>query len=214
MTLPPALPPSDLDELSVGPMDLFDQLRAVFEPVRAKRKAEFYILRELAALGRFLVTEIRKATPKASGKLAKSTIFRINEVRTTADELFYRLEFIQTALANPRARIGFQYPYMYTVHHGMQPAGRLTRAHPPFENLIPWVKVRFGGSESQVKRKAKAVAYNIYLKGIEPNTYLSDVVKRNERRIQQSADKIASDIVIDLERLPQFGATRPPRADR
>lgn len=156
---------------------------------------------ELNDLGSYLVPKVMSATPKVRGRLANSTKYR---VVTAGDDLELGLEIYQDAKSTGRRGRGARsYPYWYTVTHGTKPAGKLRQIFPEPVNLIPWTRAIKGVKNPQeAKQKAYALAKHIYEKGIKPNPYLKKVMTANRGRIQESADKIGSAILIDLEDLP------------
>lgn len=193
------------DDIYVEPSTLGDMAEQVLN-VGALYRDIFE--QELTKLGKALVPEVKKRTPKASGRLARSTRFRL--VRRQGDssgDVEYDLQIIQDATSIPRARVRERYFYWYTVHHGLKPAGRLRNVTPPAANLEDWVK-RVKGSEvateAELKRKAKTIAWSIGQKGIKPNRYLIDTMRDNQDRIQEAANRMGESILINMGFLPEI----------
>tara|TARA_Y100000034_G_scaffold31346_1_gene38353 strand:- start:126 stop:758 length:633 start_codon:yes stop_codon:yes gene_type:complete len=201
----PAVPDDDFlgIEVSAGPLPALSEH---FNPDRVQAGAGTIFQQELSLLGMKLVDEVKKRTPKSSSRLARSTKFRVRRIRDPfSGDVLFELQIIQDALSVPKARVSQRYFYWYSVHHGLQPAGRLQKVFPPFENLVPWVIRRFGsGPEKEVKRRAKAVAFKIWKEGIPPNNYLVEAMEARRNDIQLAADRIQRDIMIDLTRLPDI----------
>lgn len=193
------------DDIYVEPSTLGDMAEQVIS-VGALYRDIFE--EELTKLGKALVPEVKSRTPKASGRLARSTRFRlIRQQDNIKGDIEYDLQIIQDATSIPRARVKERYFYWYTVHHGLKPAGRLSNVTPPWENLQDWVK-RVKGSEvsteAELKRKAKTIAWSIGKKGIKPNRYLIDTMRDNQARIQEAANRMGESILINMGFLPDI----------
>jgi len=190
------------DEFFVLP-NILNDLASKFENIRPGFSS--FAQQELRDLGFKLVPLVKAATPKASGRLARSTKHRVIRVRdSSSGESSFELQIIQDATARGVRTVRGRYFYWYSVHHGLQPAGRLSNTFPPFENLIPWAVKRFGVDEKTGRVIARKVAWKIRTKGIEPNTYLIDVMREAEDLIQKTADRIGQSIIVDLTRLPNI----------
>lgn len=167
----------------------------------------------LDSLGRKLVPIVKSNTPKSSGRLARSSRYRIIRKVDNEQVVEYELQIIQDAVAKaievttgaPRkARVSERYFYWYTVHHGLAPAGRLSNAFPPPESLQSWVMKTLGVTREDSYLVALRVARKIHERGIKPNTYLLDSLKENIDLLQETADEIGKSIVLDLSRLPDI----------
>ena len=192
------------DEIYVAP-NLLSDLAKNFRNVRPGFRS--IIEDRLDSLGHKLVPLVKIKTPKgAKGRLARSTRHRVvRDIDISDDTITYDLQIIQDAVAQHQGRrSGNRYFYWYTVTHGTQPAGRLKRIYPPPENLRPWVEKVLGTSRDESMAVSHFVAEKIFTKGIEPNPYLKDVIKENQDIIQQTADEIAREIVINVTRLPSI----------
>ncbi len=203
--MPTPIPGSDpRDDIYVEPGEIGDIIEKL-DSVGALYRDIFE--QELTKLGRELVIEVKERSPKASGRLARSTKFRLlRQQDDSSGDVEYDLQIIQDATSDPRARVSQRHFYWYTVHHGLKPAGRLNRTYPPSANLENWVRRVKGseiGSEADVKRIAKTIAWNISKKGIKPNRYLIDSMKAKEDRIQEAANKIGESILINMGFLPE-----------
>jgi hypothetical protein len=165
---------------------------------------------ELEKLGRLLVGEVKRRTPRSTGKLARSTKFRIITGEDSATGNVEReLQIIQDALSRQTTTGSRRYFYWYSVHHGLAPAGRLSNTFPPAENLLPWVRRTFpGADEKKTLRKARSVAFKIYKEGIPPNPYLQESVDVHMAEIQATANRIRQQIVLDLTTLPDIAEVR------
>ena len=127
----------------------------------------------LTTLGGLLRNAVMRETPRSSGRLARSTKYRIREVRPeygglepgisvqsprrdidvalnpaggkVGEETEKVLQIIQDATAHTNA-VGRRYYYWYSVNKGSEPQGSLVRHYPPYANLVPWVRrSRIGG---------------------------------------------------------------------
>jgi hypothetical protein len=170
-------------------------------------------------LGRKLVDEVKKRTPVASGRLRRSTKFRIvrgqgivrqsGGLSSPGDLAFSvaqpqdaQLQIIQDARD---LRMGQKYFYWYTVTHGIEPRGKLRGGKlPPWENLLPWVKIRFSTDRTGSIIASKRLSHHISKEGIEPNTYIADSYHARIGDIQLAAEKLGIDITFDLTRLPDI----------
>ena len=151
---PKALPPGapmkaqrDRDtsmEMFTEGASLPDLIRRIDPDAMAKR-VQLSVEEELRILGEKLVREVYKNTPKGTGTLANSTKYRIMPMREALGKApEYTLEIIQdaTAIQSGAVSPSKRYFYWYTVHHGLQPAGKLRQAKPPADKqgtLYPWV---------------------------------------------------------------------------
>lgn len=186
----------------------FKELVAAFDAI-PKFAAE-HTKEELDELGKILSKALEGNTPKNTGYLARSTKFEVSPLqgRNSAGQytslIEWELQITQSAMSKPER--GKPYHYMYTVHHGIQPLGRLRAPdkRPPYENLVPWAVKRFGVDKKTGRVKAGAVAKKIAEQGIKPNDYIKDTLQQNEGRIQQTADIIGRSIIADLTRLPNM----------
>lgn len=164
----------------------------------------------LNTLGRLLVEEVKKRTPTVSGKLRRSTHYRIMRgssiIRIGEKEFAVsrpedaQLQIIQDAVARGERAIAKRYFYWYTVTHGIAPEGKLTNMFPPPKHLTPWVKKRFttnGGVIDAIK-----LAHHISEKGTEPNTYIADAYHARVADIQHAAETLGIDMTFDLTKLP------------
>lgn len=164
----------------------------------------------LSTLGRILVEEVKRRTPSVSGRLRRSTHYRIERgstiIRKGEKEFSVsrpedaQLQIIQDAVARGERAVANRYFYWYTVTHGIKPAGRLENMFPPPKNLTPWIKKRFttkGGIVDSIK-----LAHHISKEGTEPNTYIADAYHARVADIQEAAERIGVDITFDLVKLP------------
>ena len=100
------------------------------DPSAMTQRLNVSVEEELRLLGEKLVREVYKNTPKGTGTLASSTKYRITSARRTIGaDPEWKLEIIQDATARQQGAVdpGKRYFYWYTVHHGIQPDGRLKR---------------------------------------------------------------------------------------
>lgn len=202
--MPTPMPGNPNNEIYVYPNTLSD-LADNFKNIRSSFDSATES--ELGRLGRILVKEVKKNTPRgALGRLRRSTQFRIIKFRKEdTNEVNYELQIIQDAVAQHTTSSKQRYFYWYTVHHGLAPRGRLTRIFPPAENLVKWVmRVKGVGDEAQALREAYAISRSIFEKGIAPNPYLKTSVRNQSDAIQQTADRITKALVVDLTRLPEI----------
>ncbi len=201
--MPTPLPGGPNDEIRMLPNQLSD-LAENYRLSNVRAGYRDLVEQELSRLGRILEDRVKANTPRVSGRLARSTRFRIIRTVENETDVTYELQIIQDALANPRASVRNRYFYWYTVHHGLRPAGRLKRTYPPPINLQNWVMRAKGESIQDAPGVARKIAWNIFKEGIEPNTYLFDSLEQEQTEIQVTADKIAQDLAFNLNHLPEI----------
>ena len=172
------------------------------DPEQMEKRINKSVLDELRLLGEKLVREVYKNTPKASGALARSTKYRILPTRSRLGGApTYQLDVIQDATG--RQDVQQRYFYWYTVHHGLQPAGRLRQARPPSDEkslLTQWTKRVVATLDPEYT--TGAIAWNIHKFGIKPNPYLRISFQNKQKDIQETSQKIGQAIIFDLNELP------------
>lgn len=185
------------------------------DPDEMTRRINRSVEDELRLLGEKLVREVYSNTPKGTGALARSTKYRILPVRDAiGQQPYYQLDIIQDARATRRSeRLDNRHFYWYTVHHGMQPAGRLNRARPPSDMdnaLRPWVERVVPTLDPEYT--TDAIAWKIYKFGLQPNPYLENSFRNKQRDIEETQSKIGQTIQFDLTDLPDvqmhYGRTK------
>ena len=138
--------------------------------------------RTYSKLGKILVDEVKKRTPVASGRLRRSTQYRIvrgtSIIRQGEDEFVVsrpgdaQLQIIQDSLARGNMALSERYYYWYTVTHGIAPKGKLTSAFPPAEHLLPWVQKKFSLDATGARVASMRLSRHIGIEGTEPNSYI------------------------------------------
>ena len=170
------------------------------DPDEMTRRINRSVEDELRLLGEKLVREVYSNTPKGTGALARSTKYRILPVRDAIGQ-------------QPYYQLDNRHFYWYTVHHGMQPAGRLNRARPPSDMdnaLRPWVERVVPTLDPEYT--TDAIAWKIYKFGLQPNPYLENSFRNKQRDIEETQSKIGQTIQFDLTDLPDvqmhYGRTK------
>jgi len=159
----------------------------------------------LEELGEYLKPKLEENTPKSSGDLARSTKYRIVEEKGPEGK-FLNLELIQDA---ERRFQGVPYHYWLTLHHGLKPAGRLSRIVPGgqhnTEKLEEWVeRTLFPSGPKDAKKKLRAVQAKIWREGIEPNDYIELTYRQNRDRIIATQERLGQEILTELFDLPSI----------
>ena len=187
---------------------------------------------ELIALGRELVPALADNTPKGQGKLAKSTKFKIIRHHHAQGSNF-ELQLFQTA---SNVYNGVPYHYWYTLHHGFRPKGRLSQTMPKtgwladynslmigkakqavrnLKLLAPldrWVMKKFGlVNRTEIRRKARSIAFLTWKRGRKPNPYIRKTYREKEDRIEETAQRIQQEIVLQVGRLPDVATAYSSR---
>ena len=176
------------------------------EPDAMARRVQLTAEEELRLLGEKLVREVYKNTPKGTGNLARSTKYRILPMREAiGKEPMYTLEIIQdaTSIQSGAVSPGKRYFYWYTVHHGLQPDGKLRQVRPPSVKqgtLYPWVTKVVPTLDPEYA--TSAIAWNIYKFGLKPNPYLRISFNNKQQDISATQEKIGKAIIFDLNDLP------------
>lgn len=202
--MPTRMPGKSSDEIYVAPTQ-FKELAQNFEDPKLSIGFNTVLEQELKRLGDYLVPEVKRRTPKTTGRLARSTHNRVVKRRLEGTgDIQYELHILQDATSIPNAKVSNRYFYWYTVHHGLKPAGRLKQVFAPYEALVPWVIRKLGTTQAKAKQVARSVAWKIYKEGIPPNPYLQDSIDDNLSAIQDTANRIGYAISLDLVRLPNI----------
>ena len=175
------------------------------DPDKMAKRINPSVVDELRMLGERLVREVYHNTPQGTGALARSTKYRILPVRDSiGQQPYYQLDIIQDASARRRREtLENRHFYWYTVHHGMQPAGRLNRARPPSDKdsaLYPWVERVVPTLDPEYT--TNAIAWKKYKFGLQPNPYPEDSFRNKKRDIEETQSKIGQTIQFDLTDLP------------
>jgi hypothetical protein len=195
--------PARGNEITIVSVEDMQQVADRFQYEKVRPGYESWVQQVLSDLGRDLVPIVKRNTPRASGRLARSTMFRVIRRHTDSNSIEYELQIIQTEKARQVRRSG-EHPYFYwfTLNHGLHPSGKLRKARPPAQNLEDWVRRKISPVDSL--RVAFRIAKAIEAKGIEPNTYLKDSMTEGRQYIQQASNQLNRDIIIDMENLPDI----------
>ena len=153
----------------------------------------YRIKAEFERLGPILNEWVRDETPVSSGRLKRSTHFRIlsnsritglaaepgvavfTPDRGTLDTPYF-LQILQDATARGVRSASKRYFYWYTVNKGSKPAGELGQHQPPAEHLKDWVKrspMGTGEDSDSIERIAESLSRKIFREGVEPNPYVA-----------------------------------------
>ena len=180
-------------------MSYLEKLGDRFENAEAITKETVFEM--LDELGAKLVPELRRNTPRSTGGAALSTRHRVIESGSDTG-VSMDLELIQRAKHSYQ---GTSYHYWYTLHHGLSPAGSLKQTYPASSrSLENWVSKTFNIPKRTpaFKKKLKAIRWNMYKKGIEPNTYIQDTLDENRELIDEVSTKLGIQILEDVTTLP------------
>ena len=207
-------PGGDRDNYIVVRSTGLKELAANYEPKVVQDIFTDRVDKVYTKLGKILVDEVKKRTPVSSGRLRRSTKFRI--VRGTRIERVGEREFsvsrpadaqlqiIQDELARGDMAVSRRYYYWFTVTHGIAPKGKLTSAFPPPEHLLPWVRREFSVDQAGAKVASAKLSRHIGTEGTEPNKYIADAYHARIADIQQAAETLGVDITFDLSKLPSI----------